>query len=46
MKKVPKGNPKSAPVRKKGPQKRKGNPAKKGKIFGNWQPSKRGRQRR
>jgi hypothetical protein len=35
-KKPPKGAPGSAPVRTKGTKKVRGNPTKKGKIFGNW----------
>ena len=34
MKKLPKNTGKAGPVRLKGPQKRKGNPVKKGKIAG------------
>jgi hypothetical protein len=33
-KKLPKG--KDAPVRKKSPHRVRGNPTKKGKVFGNW----------
>lgn len=41
-KKTPKSNPKSAPVRRKGPQRPRPNPTKNGKIFGNWQSSRKG----
>jgi hypothetical protein len=29
--------PTTGPIKKKGPHRRKGNPIKDGKIFGNWQ---------
>lgn len=40
--KTPKANPATAPVRRKGPQRPSSNPTSKGKIFGNWMPSRKG----
>jgi len=39
---TPKG-PATGPIKRKGPQKRRGNPTKGGKIFGNWYKRKGGK---
>jgi len=40
MAKTKKGTPNTGPVRRKGPQRARGNPTKGGEVFGKWQKSR------